>query len=157
MVSRRKLPDPSLYNVFNLLSTSLLYILSFQWSDFGLKYLVAVMLKDQLPKFKASVWNFPISETGGKCYLVFRPADSNWVITVELKKKVEYNWTRAFRARLCFKGYRSLPWTLDGVIYYKVSIATGVKSTSIFSIFFKSSICIYSIRSRYITDSNLLM
>ena len=147
MVSRRKLPDPSLHKVFNLLSIGFLYFLSFEWSDFGLKYLVAVMLQDQLPKFKTSVWNFPISETEDKCYLVFRYSDSYWVITI----------TIIFSARLCFKRYISLPWTLDGVIYYKLSIPTGVTSTSIFSNFLKSSICIYSIRSRYITESNLLM
>ena len=71
------------------------------------------MLKAQSPKFKASVWNFPIPETGSKCNSVFRHVDSNWVIITELKETVEYRW--AFWASLCFKGYRSLPWTRDGI------------------------------------------
>ena len=55
MVSRRKLPDPSLGNVFNHLSIGLRYTLSFEWSDIGLTYLATVMLKGQPPKFKGSV------------------------------------------------------------------------------------------------------
>ena len=55
MVSRRKLPDPSLGNVFNHLSIGLRYTLSFEWSDIGLTYLVTVLLKGQPPKFKGSV------------------------------------------------------------------------------------------------------
>ena len=42
-------------SVFNLLSIGLRYTISFEWSAFGLKYLVTVMLKGQPPKFKASV------------------------------------------------------------------------------------------------------
>ena len=34
------------------------------------------MVKGQPPKFKPSVWHFPVSETGSKCDLVFRHADS---------------------------------------------------------------------------------
>ena len=45
------------------------------------------MLKGQPPKFKSSVWNFPISEIGSKCDSVFRHADINWVIIMELKKE----------------------------------------------------------------------
>ena len=55
MVDRRKLPDPSLSNVFNLVSIYLPYNLSFEWPDFGLKYLVTVTPKGQPPIFKASV------------------------------------------------------------------------------------------------------
>ena len=152
MVSHRKLPDPSLDNIFNLLSIGFRYTLSFEWSDLALKYLVTVMLKGQPPKFKAGVWNFPISEIGNKCNSVFRHDDSNWAIIIELKRKVEYIWACTFWASLCFSWYISLPWTWDGVRYYKLSIPTGVMITSIF--FFKSSICVYSIRSRCITDSN---
>ena len=71
-VGRRKLPDPSLSKVFNLPSIGFRYILSFEWSDFGLTYLVTSQppkLKSQPPKFKASVRNFPISETDSKCNL----------------------------------------------------------------------------------------
>ena len=84
------------------------------------------MLKGQPLKFKASVWNFPIFETGRKCNSVFRHADSNWAIIMKLKRKVEYSWACTFSGSLYFKGYRSLPWTWDGVRYYKLSIATGV-------------------------------
>ena len=66
--------------------------LSFEWLDFGLKYLVTVMPKSQPTEFKASILNFPISETFSKCSSLFRHADSNWVIIMELKRKVEYSW-----------------------------------------------------------------
>ena len=104
LISRRKLPDPLLGNVFNLLLIGLWYTLSFYWSDFGLKYLTTVMLKGQPPTFKASVWNFPISETGSKCNSVVRHANSNWVIIMGLKRKVEYSWSCTFWACFCFKG-----------------------------------------------------
>ena len=72
------LPDPSLgSSIFNLLSIGLRYTISVEWSDFGLKYLVTVMLKGQPPKFKDIVSNFSISETGSKCNSVFRHADNN--------------------------------------------------------------------------------
>ena len=126
MVSRRKLPEPSLSNVFNLLSIGLRYTLLFEWSDFSLKYLFTVMLKGQLPKFKARVWIFPISEIGSRCNSVFRHADSSWVIIMELERKMECSWARTFWAELCLQGYRSLP------LRYKLSIATGVTITAIY-------------------------
>ena len=126
MVSRRKLPKPSLSNVFNLLSIGLRYTLLFEWSDFSLKYLFTVMLKGQLPKFKARVWIFPISEIGSRCNSVFRHADSSWVIIMELERKMECSWARTFWAELCLQGYRSLP------LRYKLSIATGVTITAIY-------------------------
>ena len=132
MISCRKLPDIFLGNVFNLLLIGLRCTLSFEWSDFGLKYLVTVMLKGQPPKFKAIVWNFPISETGCKCNSVFRHDDRKGVIVMELKRKVEYRWEYTFSGSLYFNGYRSLPWTWNGVRYYKLSIVTGVTITSIF-------------------------
>ena len=39
-VGRRKLPDPSLNRVFNALSIGVQYMLSFQWTNFGLKCLI---------------------------------------------------------------------------------------------------------------------
>ena len=75
---------------------------------------------------------------------------------MELKRKVEYRWACTLSGSLYFKGYRNLPGTWDGERYYKLSIATGVTITSIF-FFFKSLVCVYSIHSRCITDSNLLM
>ena len=69
VVGPRKLADPSLNNVFNFPLIRLQDTLSFKWPDFGLKYLVTVMLKGQPPKFKGGVQNFPISETGSECNL----------------------------------------------------------------------------------------
>ena len=111
--------------------------------------------KRSATKIQAIVWNFPISETGSKCNSVFRHDDRKWVIVMELKRKVEYRWEYTFSGSLYFNGYRSLPWTWNEVRYYKLSIVTGVTITSIF--FFKSLICVYSILSRCIPDSNLLM
>ena len=45
MISRRKLPDLSLNNIFSVLSIGLQYTLSFKWPDFGLKCRVTVMPK----------------------------------------------------------------------------------------------------------------
>ena len=39
-VRRRKLPDPSLNRIFNALSNGVQYMLSFQWTNFGLKCLL---------------------------------------------------------------------------------------------------------------------
>ena len=44
----------------------LIYIL-FKWPDFRLKCLVTITPKARSLKFKASVWNIPISETGRNC------------------------------------------------------------------------------------------
>ena len=77
LVGCRNLLNPSLGNAFNLLMISLRYTLAFEWSDFGLKYLVTAMLKGQPQKFKANVSSFPFSETGTKCNSVFRHADGN--------------------------------------------------------------------------------
>ena len=97
--TRRKLPDHSLSNAFNLLLIGLPYTLSFEWPDFELKYLVTVTQKGQPPKFRASVWNYSISQTNSKCNSLFRHAGSNWVIIImELKRKVEYCWECTFWA-----------------------------------------------------------
>ena len=44
MVGRRKLPDASMNNVFNVLSINLQYTLSLKWPDFGLKRRVTLRL-----------------------------------------------------------------------------------------------------------------
>ena len=64
------------------------YILSFEWSDVSLQYLVT----GQPPKFKACVWNFPVRETGSQCNLTC------WyiVIIMELKRKLEYSCACTF-------------------------------------------------------------
>ena len=54
-VGRRKLPVPSMNNIFNFLSIALQYALSFKRSDFGLKCLVTITQKVQSLKFKANV------------------------------------------------------------------------------------------------------
>ena len=73
-----------------------------------------------------------------------------WVIFVELKRKVEYSLAYTFWVSLCFKGYRSLPWTWDGVKYYKLSIATGVTSNSIFQLFEKIfNMCLFDSQSMH--------
>ena len=124
-------PNPHWVTFLNLLSIGLRYTLLFEWSDFSLKYLFTVMIKGQLPKFKARVWISPISEIGSKCNSVFRHADSNWVMIMELERKMECSWACTFWAELCLQGYRSLPWTWDRV-RYKLSIATGVTITAIY-------------------------
>ena len=48
---------------------------------FSLKYFVT----------GCSVWIFPVSETGSTCNSLFNHADSNWIIIMELKRKVEYS------------------------------------------------------------------
>ena len=65
-------------------------------------------------------------------------ADSNLVIIMELKRKIEYCWAFTFWTSHGFKGYRNLPFAWDGVKYNKLSIATGMTSTSTF--FFKKKI-----------------
>ena len=55
MVGCRKLPDPSMNDIFNFLSLRLQCTLSFISPDFGLKCLVTITPKGQSLKFKASV------------------------------------------------------------------------------------------------------
>ena len=74
--------------VFNLLSIGVQYALSFEWPDFDLKCLVAIMPKGEPLKFKDSVWDFFISYTSSNCNSRFRPDDSNWVIIMELERMV---------------------------------------------------------------------
>ena len=54
-VGRRKLPVPSMNNIFNFLPIALQYALSFKRPDFGLKRLVTITPKGQSLKFKANV------------------------------------------------------------------------------------------------------
>ena len=51
---------------------------------------VIVMPKGQSPKVKGSICNIPISDIDSNCNSLPRPADSNGVIVVKLKRKVEY-------------------------------------------------------------------
>ena len=60
MVARRKLADPSLNRIFNALLIGVKYILSFEWTNFGLKCLFSVKLIlsfDILLHCYLSTWN----------------------------------------------------------------------------------------------------
>ena len=46
MTGRRKLSDPSLNRIFNVLSIGVQYMFSFQWTNFGLKCLILVADRD---------------------------------------------------------------------------------------------------------------
>ena len=52
-VGRRKLLDPSMNNIFNVLLIGLQYTLSFKLPDFGFKCLVTITETLQFLKFKA--------------------------------------------------------------------------------------------------------
>ena len=51
---------------------------------------VTVMSKGQSQKVKGSICNIPISEIASNCNSLTRPADSNGVIIVKLKRKTAY-------------------------------------------------------------------
>ena len=52
---RRKLPDHSINNIFDVLLVGFIYTLSFKQSDFGLKCLVRITPKVLSLRFKANV------------------------------------------------------------------------------------------------------
>ena len=56
MVGRRKLSDPSLNRIFNVLSTGVQYAISFQWTNFGRKCLITQRshIKKNVKKVKVS-------------------------------------------------------------------------------------------------------
>lgn len=51
---------------------------------------ISIVLKDQSSKLKGSICNIPISEIDANCMILPRPADSNGLIVVKLKRKVKY-------------------------------------------------------------------
>ena len=83
LVDHRKLHDPLMINIFDVLLISLLYTLSFKWSTFGLKYLVAITPKGQFLKFKAILWNFSIFQTDKNCDSLFNFVCDNSVSIME--------------------------------------------------------------------------
>ena len=83
MTGRRKPSDPSVNNIFNVLSIDLQYAHPFKWPDFGLKCLVTITTKYQSLKFKASIRNIPIFETGRNYDSPFKLVDGNWVGIME--------------------------------------------------------------------------
>ena len=49
------------------------------------------MSKGQSPKVKGSICYIPISDIDSNCSSLPRPADSDGVIVIKLKRKVEYH------------------------------------------------------------------
>ena len=96
IIGRRKLSDPSMNYICNVLSIGLQNTLSFKWPNFGLECLVTITPEGQPLKFNASVLNFPISETGRFCNSLSKVFNSNWVIIIEQKRKMEYSWACTF-------------------------------------------------------------
>ena len=75
------------------------------------KCLVIIMPKGQSLKFKASVWNIPISETGCNCNSLFKLVDGNWITFMEQKREMEYSWACTFWAREGFSRFQGfLRW-----------------------------------------------
>ena len=71
---------------------------------------VTVIPKGQSPKVKGSICNIPISEIDDNCSSLPRPADSNGVIIVKLKRK------EAFRGHVLFEPVR--PRLIESLLQY---------------------------------------
>ena len=71
---------------------------------------VTVMWKGQSPKVKGSVCNIPISENDNNCNSLPRPADSNGVIIVKLKREATY------RGHVLFEPV--IPRLIDSLLQY---------------------------------------
>ena len=71
---------------------------------------VTVMPKGQLQKVKGSICNIPISEIDNNCNSLPRPADSNGVIIVKLKRKA------AYRGHVFFEPVR--PRLIESLLQY---------------------------------------
>ena len=110
VIGRRMLSDPSVNDI--LMFCRLVYnIHLFRWPDIGLKCLIIITPNGQSLKFKANVWNIPISETGRNCNLLFKPVDSNWVVVMEQKRKMEFSWACTFQASQGFNSFQGfLGW-----------------------------------------------
>lgn len=59
-----------------------------------------IMSKGKLVKVKGSLFNIPVNEVYDKCRWLPRPADSNGLLIVKIKRKVEY------RSRVLFEPVR---------------------------------------------------
>ena len=59
---------------------------------------VTVMPKGKSLKIKVSIFNIPVSEVDVNCNMLPRPADSNGLIIVKLKHKLEYKGHVVFEA-----------------------------------------------------------
>lgn len=51
---------------------------------------MAVMPKEKLLKVKGSIYNIPVTEVDVNCKILPRLADSNGLLIVKLKRKLEY-------------------------------------------------------------------
>ena len=63
---------------------------------------VVIMPKGKLPKIKGSLCNIPVNEVYDNCKSLPRPADSNGLLIVKLKRKAEY------RSHVLFEPVRPL-------------------------------------------------
>ena len=70
--------------------------LSFKCHGFDLKYLFTIILKGQSPTVKVSERNIAIFETESNFNSVFRPAADSNGVTMEIKRKVEYDGAFSF-------------------------------------------------------------
>ena len=146
VVGHRKLPDPFLSNVFNLLPIGFRYIFSFEWYDFGLKYLVTGQppkFKGQPPKFKASIRELPISE---KAVSATWHADSDLVISMELKRK----------STVVHVLFEPVSVSKGTEIYLSHGMEWDIISFQLQRVWIYYLICIYLIRSWCIIDSTFL-
>ena len=71
---------------------------------------IIVMPKDQSPEVKGNICNIPITETESNCKSLPRPADSNAIIVVKLKRKNE------FRGHALFEPVR--PRIIESFLHY---------------------------------------
>ena len=71
---------------------------------------VTVMPKGQSPKVKGNICNIPISEIDNNCNSLPRPADSNGIIIIKLKRKA------AYRGHVLFESVR--PRLIESLLQY---------------------------------------
>ena len=84
---------------------------SFKWHDISLKCLFTITPKGQFLRFKPSVWNISMSETGRNCNSLFKLVDNNWVVIMEQKRRMEYNWACTIQSSHGFNRFQDfLGW-----------------------------------------------
>ena len=97
VVSRRKLPDPFMNNIFNvfwigLQSIKLVYpLIKMTW--FWPEMPCYNNVKRSILRIQGycTVSNFPISERGRNCNSLFKLFDNKWVIIIEQRRKIEFD------------------------------------------------------------------
>ena len=65
--------------------------------EFGLEKMTA-MHKGKLLKMKGSICNIPVMEVDVYCKMLPRPANSNGLLIVKLKRKLEYKGHKVFES-----------------------------------------------------------